>query len=73
MVWPVTHMVAPKDKSVRCIECHQQDGRLQHVGGIYIPGRDHVRLIDLIGFALAGLTLLGVLGHGALRYLSHRK
>jgi octaheme c-type cytochrome (tetrathionate reductase family) len=73
MSWPITHMVAPKEKAVRCHECHKQGGRLEKVGGIYIPGRDHLRWLDLIGFALAGLTLLGVLGHGALRYVSHRK
>jgi hypothetical protein len=46
---------------------------LQKVAGVYIPGRDHNRLIDLIGFALAGLTLVGVLVHGALRIVSNRK
>ena len=73
MVWPITHMVAPKEKAVRCNECHTQGGRLEKVGGIYIPGRDHLRWLDLIGFAVAGLALLGVLGHGALRYFAKRK
>ncbi len=73
MSWPITHMVAPKEDALACQQCHSRSGRLAEVSGIYIPGRDHIRWLDLIGFALAGLTLLGVLGHGALRYLSHRK
>ena len=73
MTWPITHLVAPKEKALHCDQCHSQNGRLQKVAGVYIPGRDHNRLIDLIGFALAGLTLVGVLVHGALRIVSNRK
>ena len=28
MVWPVHHMVVPKDKSLKCIDCHSDKGRL---------------------------------------------
>ncbi|MCC6617350.1 MAG: cytochrome C, partial [Anaerolineae bacterium] len=42
-------------------------GRLKDVAGVYLPGRDHVAWIDRAGFGLAGLTLLGVIGHGTLR------
>ena len=73
MSWPITHMVAPKQDALACDQCHSRSGRLKDIGGIYIPGRDHNRLIDLIGFALAGITLIGVIGHGIGRYISNRK
>ena len=44
--------------------------RLAGVEGVYIPGRDAKPWIDRIGFTLALLTLLGVIGHGALRFLT---
>ncbi|WP_197538722.1 tetrathionate reductase family octaheme c-type cytochrome [Azoarcus sp. KH32C] len=28
-MWPITHMVAPKDKAVACAECHASNGRLE--------------------------------------------
>ena len=73
MFWPVTHMVAPKEKSVRCTECHSRDGRLEGVLGLYIPGRDRNALVDTLGWALAGLALVGSLGHGLLRIVARRR
>ena len=73
MFWPVTHMVAPKEKSVRCTECHSRDGRLEGVPGLYIPGRDRNALVDTLGWALAGLALVGSLGHGLLRIVARRR
>ena len=70
MLWPITHMVAPKEDALACTECHAREGRLQGVAGVYLPGRDRIEWLDLAGFGLAGLTLLGVLGHGALRVLT---
>jgi len=72
MSWPITHMVAPKDNALGCADCHQAAGRLAGIDGIYIPGRDRHALIDLAGWATAGLTLLGVAGHGALRLVKGR-
>jgi octaheme c-type cytochrome (tetrathionate reductase family) len=74
--WPITHMVAPKGKALGCVECHASGGRLEKVPGIYIPGRgrDHASWLDTAGWAIAALTLLGVLGHGLARLvLSRRK
>jgi len=74
--WPITHMVAPKEKALGCVECHASAGRLEKVPGIYIPGRarDHAAWLDTAGWALAALTLLGVLGHGLGRiFFSKRK
>ena len=72
--WPLTHMVAPKEKALGCDSCHSRDGRLAEVGGFYMPGRDSFPWLDKIGWALVLLTLAGVLGHGLLRLvLSGRK
>jgi hypothetical protein len=73
MSWPITHMVAPKEKALRCSECHSAEGRLKDVAGIYIPGRDRSQIIDYAGFGIAALALLAVLGHGLLRIFARRK
>jgi len=73
MSWPITHMVAPKDKAVGCVECHVKNGRLEGIEGVYLPGRDANPLVDKLGWGLALLTLLGVLGHGAMRLVTRRK
>jgi hypothetical protein len=73
MSWPITHMVAPKEQALGCVECHRDGGRLAAVRGVYLPSRDGNELLDKAGFGLAGLTLLGVLGHGAMRIVSRRR
>jgi octaheme c-type cytochrome (tetrathionate reductase family) len=73
MLWPITHMVAPKEQALDCAECHSRDGRLKTVSGVYLPGRDHHLLLDRAGFGLAGLALLGVLGHGTLRIFTRQR
>jgi octaheme c-type cytochrome (tetrathionate reductase family) len=72
MSWPITHMVAAKDQSLGCVDCHAAKSRLAGLPGIYIPNHSGNRLLDGIGWGLAGLTLLGVLGHGAGRILAAR-
>jgi len=67
MLWPINHMVAPKEEVLACADCHANGGRLEGVEGVYIPGRDANRLIDRIGFVLLGLTFVGVVGHGLTR------
>ncbi len=74
--WPITHMVAPKEDALSCDECHSKEGRLKDLEGFYLPGTspDHGigRWLDIIGLlALAG-TLLGVLGHGLIRFVLNR-
>jgi octaheme c-type cytochrome (tetrathionate reductase family) len=75
--WPITHMVAPKGDALTCAQCHdaKTGGRLKDVKGIYMPGRgDNNKLLDMGGWAIALLTLIGVLIHGAGRiYMSKRK
>jgi len=73
MSWPITHMVAPKEKALDCRDCHRRGGRLAAITGVYLPGRDHNPLLDGAGFGLAGLTLLGMLAHGGLRILARGK
>lgn len=74
--WPITHMVAPKGDALTCAQCHAPSigiGRLDAVPGIYMPGRSGYRLLDQIGWIVAGLTLFGVLGHGVIRFYAARK
>ncbi len=71
--WPITHMVAPKDKAVGCNECHTKGGRLDKVDGIYIPGRDSIPWLDNAVKLLALLTLLAMIGHGVLRIFTSKK
>ena len=73
--WPITHMVAPAKDSLRCDACHASNGRLEKVPGIYIPGRarDHAGWLDTAGWAIAALTLLGVLGHGLARIVVSKR
>ncbi|GLH69704.1 cytochrome c [Geothrix rubra] len=68
MLWPITHMVAPKEQALSCLECHRRNGRLQGVSGFYLPGRDRGRGVDFIGLGLILVTGLGVLVHGLMRY-----
>lgn len=71
-MWPITHMVAPKEKALGCNECHAKGGRLDKIEGIYIPGRDANKLVDTIGWLAAGGILAGVLIHGAIRALRRK-
>lgn len=74
MSWPITHMVAPKKDAMSCTQCHSQNGRLKDIKGIYMPGRgDSNKLLDMAGWTIALLTLIGVLLHGAGRIYAHRK
>lgn len=76
MSWPITHMVAPKADALTCAQCHdaKTGGRLKNVKGIYMPGRgDNNKWLDIIGWTVALLTLIGVLIHGAGRIYTHRK
>ncbi|WP_211097387.1 tetrathionate reductase family octaheme c-type cytochrome [Herbaspirillum sp. ST 5-3] len=70
--WPITHMVAPKERALDCVECHSSAGRLEKVSGIYIPGRssDHASWLDGAGWTIAALALLGVVLHGLGRVIA---
>ena len=73
MFWPITHMVAPKEKALACTECHSKSGRLAGITGVYIPGRDANSLVDTFGWGIALFSLVGSVGHGLMRFASRRK
>ena len=71
-MWPITHMVAPKEKALACNECHARGGRLDKVEGIYIPGRGGNRLVDTLGWLASAAILAGVLVHGLIRFVNRK-
>lgn len=73
MFWPITHMVAPREKALACVECHSANSRLAGLPGIYMPSHSARNWLDLIGWLLAAATLAGVIVHGSLRIFMGRK
>ena len=75
MLWPITHMVAPKEQAVSCVQCHtaSSQGRLAGLGGVYLPARDAHPWIDRIGWLVVFASLAGVLLHAAARVLTRRR
>ncbi len=73
MSWPITHMVAPKEDAVSCQQCHRENGRLAGIEGIYMPSTDTMPILDKLGWVLAMLTLIGVLGHSAIRLFMYKR
>ncbi len=73
MYWPIAHMVAPKEETLSCQQCHSANGRLKEIKGVYMPGRDASKLLDIAGWTIALLALIGVLIHGGLRIISSNK
>lgn len=73
MSWPITHMVSPKEDALECDQCHKENGRLQDIDGVYMPGLNNTPILDLLGYAAALLALIGVLIHGGIRYVMHKR
>ena len=71
--YPITHMVAPKERTLACDTCHAQDGRLANLAGFYMPGRDRSGLLDFIGWLTVIVALIGVVIHGIMRIISKPK
>jgi len=67
---PISQLVAAAEDAVGCNECHSKSSRLQAIDGIYIPGRDAVKWLDMGGWGIALLTLIGVILHGFGRIIS---
>ncbi|MGB5987955.1 MAG: tetrathionate reductase family octaheme c-type cytochrome, partial [Desulfobacterales bacterium] len=64
-VFPITHMVAPKENVVACGECHRtEDSRLANLAGFYMPGRDRWGGVDTLGWVAVLGSLVGVVLHG---------
>jgi hypothetical protein len=73
-VFPTTHMVAPKEKALSCSECHtSENSRLAGIKGVYLPGRDGNRIIEVLGWVTVLGSLAGVLLHAGGRAVSRRR
>lgn len=72
-VFPITHMVAPKEQVLACTECHSAQGRLRHIQGVYMPARDRVQTLDTGGWALVIISVIGVALHGLGRFIASLK
>jgi len=74
MYWPLNHMVAGKEETVQCNECHTRtDSRLAGLNDFYLPGRDYSPLVDTVGQWLILLTIIGILIHAIIRIYYYRK
>ncbi|NJN67695.1 MAG: tetrathionate reductase family octaheme c-type cytochrome [Chloroflexaceae bacterium] len=73
MYWLLNHGVAPAEHALHCGACHSRNGRLANLPGGYIPGRDRSLALDMIGWLLVAVSLVGVIGHGSLRFAAHRQ
>lgn len=71
--YPITHMVAPKEKTLACDSCHAKNGRLANLSGFYMPGRDGSGLVDFVGWFAVVVALIGVVVHGIMRIISRPK
>jgi octaheme c-type cytochrome (tetrathionate reductase family) len=70
MYWPINHMVAPKEQTVGCAECHtRNEGRLANLTGFYLPGRDHNKLLDGFGILAFFGALIVVFIHASIRII----
>jgi octaheme c-type cytochrome (tetrathionate reductase family) len=73
-VFPTTHMVAPRENVVGCMECHVRQGsRLAKLAGFYMPGRDKFDFLDAGGWILVLGSLAGVFLHGLGRLISNTR
>ena len=67
--WPINHMVAPKEQTLTCTECHSRNGRLSNINDVYIPGKSYNAFIDGFGIVAIILALLGTISHAIGRYV----
>ena len=68
MFWPLSHMVSSKEKSLKCVDCHSRNGRLSKVNTHWMPGKDRVFALDIIGLLMILGSIFGVAVHAFLRY-----
>jgi len=74
MYLPVSHMVSKASEALSCEDCHTRtNSRLEHIEGIYIPGKSYNATIDTLGMMLILLSLGGVFLHAILRLVSWKK
>ena len=71
-VFPITHMVAPKENVLARTGCHsRQDSRLSNPGGFYMPDRDRGQWLDIFGWITVIGALGGVVLHAAGRFFAN--
>ena len=63
-------MVAPKDKALKCSQCHARQGRLANLTGFYMPGRDANGVITALGWIAVLISLIGAFFHGIGRMIT---
>lgn len=74
MFLPVNHMISPKEQALQCQDCHtRNDGRMQMVEDAYIPSQTYNATLDLFGKLMIILSLLGVITHATIRFISNKK
>ncbi len=56
MYWPLTYMVSSKKESLSCVDCHSRNGRLESLDTNWLPGKDRVLILDILGFESAVLV-----------------
>ncbi|PMO89331.1 hypothetical protein BCS98_02640 [Vibrio breoganii] len=71
--WPIKHMVAPAEQSVRCSECHSRDSRLNGLNDFYLVGRDRSTFVEWFGAIAIWGGLAGVGLHLMVRLISIRR
>ena len=71
--FPITHMVAPKEKALSCEACHSDNGRLANLAGFYMPGRDANSVLNTIGWLGVLGSLIGVFIHGGGRIITRNR
>jgi len=71
-VWPVNHMVAPKENSLTCADCHSHNSRLASLTDFYLPGRDYSKIVDTGGIVLIIFAFLAVLIHTVIRIVKRK-
>ncbi len=72
MYWPISHMVSPKEDALGCVDCHARGGRLENLGGFYLPGRDASPFVEIVGLLVIVGSLVGIIAHGIMRYVAHK-
>jgi octaheme c-type cytochrome (tetrathionate reductase family) len=72
-VFQTTHMVAPKENTLSCTECHSKNGRLAKLAGFYMPGRDADKTLNVVGWGGVIAAFLGVFFHGTGRLISRKR
>ncbi|MEW6062354.1 MAG: cytochrome C, partial [Bacteroidota bacterium] len=74
MTWPINHMVAPKEKSVQCTECHtRENSRISNLKDFYMPARDYNATVETLGVSVILLSLIGVIVHAGMRIFSAKR